>query len=58
MFAKQARRRVDALFHALWANDDDANHALSDRVLEGAHTWVEQGIEDPAEAESPIHEPV
>src|SRR3954451_7025908 len=56
VFAKQARRRVDQLFDALWANDDDANHELALRVLDGAHTWVEQGIEDPAEAET--REPV
>ena len=49
VFAKQARRRVDGLFGDLWANDDDANHALSDRVLDGAHTWLEAGIADPSE---------
>src|SRR3954462_8830451 len=49
VFSKQARRRVDALFHELWANDDDDNHALSDRVLDGAHTWLEAGIADPSE---------
>src|SRR3954463_16723903 len=57
VFAKQARRRVEALFAELWANDDDANHALGLRVLDGAHTWVEQGIEDPAEAKSSMPEP-
>jgi alkylation response protein AidB-like acyl-CoA dehydrogenase len=50
VFSKQARRRVDALFHDLWANDDDDNHALALRVLDGAHTWLEEGIEDPSEA--------
>src|SRR5881275_1844475 len=41
VFAKQARRRVDALFNDLWSNDDDANHGLARRVLDGAHTWLE-----------------
>src|SRR4051812_10979405 len=50
VFSKQARRRVDALFTELWANDDDANHALALRVLDGAHAWVEEGIADPAGA--------
>jgi len=49
VFAKQARRRVEGLFGDLWANDDDANHALADRVLDGAHTWLEAGIADPSE---------
>jgi hypothetical protein len=56
VFAKQARRRVDVLFNELWANEDDANHALARRVLDGAHTWVEQGIEDPADA--PVRAPL
>src|SRR4051794_34654750 len=50
VFSKQAHRRVDALFHDLWSNDDDDNHALALRVLDGAHTWLEEGIEDPSEA--------
>ena len=49
VFAKQARRRVEGLFGDLWANDDDDNHALARRVLDGAHTWVEEGVVDPAE---------
>ena len=48
VFSKQARRRVDALFGDLWSNDDDDNHALALRVLDGAHTWLEEGIEDPS----------
>jgi alkylation response protein AidB-like acyl-CoA dehydrogenase len=48
VFAKQARRRADALFHDLWANDDDDNHALAEQVLDGKQTWIEQGIADPS----------
>ncbi|HEY3018991.1 MAG TPA: acyl-CoA dehydrogenase family protein [Solirubrobacteraceae bacterium] len=48
VFSRQARRRVDALFHDLWANEDDANHGLARRVLDGAHTWLEEGIADPS----------
>src|SRR4051812_7163018 len=50
VFSKQARRRIDTLFSNLFANDDDDNHALALRVLDGAHTWLEEGIEDPSEA--------
>src|SRR4051794_30684866 len=48
VFCKQARRRVDVLFSELWANDDTDNYALAERVLSGAHTWLEEGIEDPS----------
>ena len=48
LFIRQARRRVDALFGALFSNDDDANYELAQQVLEGRHTWLEEGIADPS----------
>jgi alkylation response protein AidB-like acyl-CoA dehydrogenase len=48
LFAKQARRRIDVLFGSLWANDDDANYTLAQQVLEGRHTWLEEGFLDPS----------
>jgi hypothetical protein len=48
LFCRQARRRADALFHALWANDDDAGHATARAVLDGRHTWIEEGVSDPS----------
>jgi alkylation response protein AidB-like acyl-CoA dehydrogenase len=48
LFIRQARRRVDALFGELFSNDDDANYALAQHVLEGRHTWLEAGIADPS----------
>jgi alkylation response protein AidB-like acyl-CoA dehydrogenase len=48
LFIRQARRRVDALFGELFSNDDDANYALAQQVLEGRHTWLEAGIADPS----------
>src|SRR5215210_6834004 len=48
LFIRQARRRVDALFGELFSNDDDANYALAQQVLEGRHTWIEEGIADPS----------
>jgi hypothetical protein len=48
LFIRQARRRVEALFGELFSNDDDANYALAQQVLEGRHTWLEEGIADPA----------
>jgi hypothetical protein len=48
LFCRQARRRSDALFHALWANDDDAGYQTALAVLDGRHTWIEEGIADPS----------
>jgi alkylation response protein AidB-like acyl-CoA dehydrogenase len=48
LFCRQARRRADALFHALWANDDDAGYRTALAVLDGKHTWIEEGIADPS----------
>ena len=51
LFCLQARRRVEALFHQLWFNDDDAGYAAALAVLEGRHTWIEEGIIDPGDRE-------
>ena len=48
LFCKQARGRVDRLFDELWSNNDDANYAAAQSVLEGRFTWVEEGIADPS----------
>jgi alkylation response protein AidB-like acyl-CoA dehydrogenase len=48
VFCRQARRRIDALFTELWANEDDANHSLAGKVLDGRYTWLEEGIIDPS----------
>jgi hypothetical protein len=59
-FARGARRRVDALFDALFDNDDAANYKLAQKVLEGRYQFLEEGIVhaptradvDPAEVET------
>jgi alkylation response protein AidB-like acyl-CoA dehydrogenase len=48
LFCKQARRRVDDLFGQLFANDDDDAYKVAMQVLEGDHTWIEEGILDPS----------
>ncbi|MEA2340709.1 MAG: hypothetical protein QOG11_786 [Solirubrobacteraceae bacterium] len=48
LFAKQARRRADDLFRALWANDDTAQYDTAQQVLAGRFTWFEEDILDPA----------
>ena len=49
LFCLQARRRADGLFHALWANDDDAGYAAAIKLLDGRYTWLEDGISDPGD---------
>ncbi|HEU4976271.1 MAG TPA: acyl-CoA dehydrogenase family protein [Baekduia sp.] len=49
LFCRQARRRADALFGALFDNDDDAAYALAQDVLGGRFTWVEEGVLDPSD---------
>jgi alkylation response protein AidB-like acyl-CoA dehydrogenase len=48
LFCRQARRRVDELFHGLWHNDDAANYAAAMGVLDGRYSWFEEGLPDPS----------
>src|SRR4051812_46278099 len=48
LFAAQAHRRVDALFTALWANDDDQGYKTAQKVLDGRYAWLEEEVLDPA----------
>jgi len=48
LFCRQARRRSDALFGSLFANDDDRAYAVAQKLLDGRYTWLEEGIADPA----------
>jgi alkylation response protein AidB-like acyl-CoA dehydrogenase len=57
LFCLQARRRVEALFHQLWFNDDDENHEAALAVLEGRYKWIEEGIVDPGDREAPVEDP-
>ncbi len=50
LFCKQARRRVEALFGALFANDDVEAYELAQGVLGGRYTWLEEGVLDPGDA--------
>jgi len=44
LFSRQARRRIDALFPALWHNDDRAGYDTAQQLLSGRYTWIEHGI--------------
>jgi alkylation response protein AidB-like acyl-CoA dehydrogenase len=43
-FASQTRRRIDALFHELWHNEDAKATRVGLEMLEGKHTWLERSI--------------
>jgi alkylation response protein AidB-like acyl-CoA dehydrogenase len=44
LFCRMSRRRVQALFKALWANDDARQYKIAQKILDGRHIWLEQGI--------------
>ena len=48
LFCNQARRRVEQLFGDLWQNDDSANYAAAQKVLNDRYTWLEEGVLDPS----------
>jgi alkylation response protein AidB-like acyl-CoA dehydrogenase len=48
LFCKQARLRIDELFHRLWANTDDESYQVALDVLDGKFVWAEEGMLDPA----------
>jgi hypothetical protein len=48
LFCRQARRRADVLFDAIFDNDDDQAYGLAQDVLDGKFTWAEEGVIDPS----------
>jgi hypothetical protein len=52
-FCEQSRIRVAELFDRLWTNTDDVDRALSDKVLAGDYTWLEDGVIDQSEGTGP-----
>jgi alkylation response protein AidB-like acyl-CoA dehydrogenase len=44
LFSRQARRRVEDRFAAVFDNDDVAAYAVAQQVLRNEHTWLEQGM--------------
>lgn len=47
-FCRQARVRADELFGRLWTNTDDVDQRVVRNVLNGAYTWLEEGVVDPS----------
>jgi alkylation response protein AidB-like acyl-CoA dehydrogenase len=44
VFSRHSRRKVEALFRTVFANDDDRTYRLAQQVLKGQHLWLEEGI--------------
>jgi hypothetical protein len=44
VFSRQARRRVEEKFAAVWNNDDTATYSAAQKVLRGDHAWLESGV--------------
>ena len=44
VFSRQARRRVEERFAAVFDNDDVAAYAVAQQVIRNQHTWLEQGM--------------
>ncbi|MFF8286345.1 acyl-CoA dehydrogenase family protein [Streptomyces albus] len=47
-FCRQSRIRVEELFGRLWSNTDDLDRKVVRGVLDGAYTWLEEGVVDPS----------
>jgi hypothetical protein len=54
LFCNGARRRVDRLFHELWANDDASNYAAAQQVLAGRFLFAERDVLDLADESLPL----
>ncbi|WP_343318921.1 hypothetical protein AAFM46_00495 [Arthrobacter sp. TMP15] len=37
------------MFNELWHNTDDSDESLSEELLAGDFTWLEEGVLDPSE---------
>jgi alkylation response protein AidB-like acyl-CoA dehydrogenase len=44
VFSRQARRRIEDRFAAVFDNDDLAAYAAAQHVIRGEHAWLEQGM--------------
>jgi len=44
LFCRNARRRIEQHFEALWHNDDSKKYHIALDILENKYTWLEDGI--------------
>ncbi len=57
LFARRARRRIDALFGELFSNDDARAYSLAQEVAAERHRWLEAGAMPSDVRASPEREP-
>jgi alkylation response protein AidB-like acyl-CoA dehydrogenase len=53
LYCRQARRRIQSYFHAVWSNDDTLAYRVARQTLDGRYEWLESGVvgvEDTAQA--------
>ena len=44
LFCREARQRITSNFHRFYGKNDAAIYRVSQRVLDGRHAWLEEGI--------------
>jgi hypothetical protein len=44
LFSRQARRRVEEKFAAVFDNEDVRTYAVAQQVLKNEHLWMETGM--------------
>ncbi len=44
LFCRMSRRRIRQLFYDLWHNDDALKYRVAQRILDGEHLWLEEGV--------------
>ncbi|GAB2771351.1 acyl-CoA dehydrogenase family protein [Streptomyces daliensis] len=47
-FCEQSKVRIEELFGRLWTNTDDVDRKVVRGLLDGAYTWLEEGVVDPS----------
>lgn len=47
-FCHQSRIRTEELFGRLWTNTDELDRKVVRGILDGAYTWLEEGVIDPS----------
>ncbi|MEO7712742.1 MAG: acyl-CoA dehydrogenase family protein [Gemmatimonadaceae bacterium] len=58
LFCREARQRITTNFHRFYGKNDAAIYRVSQRVLDGRHAWLEQGIVGIMEEAPVTREPV
>jgi len=47
LFCREARRRIERQFRALYRNEDRFTYYVAQETLKGKYRWLEEGIIEP-----------